>query len=109
MNKNVQRNIECLYGALYTNWRWGEDLKWVFAANIPPMSILTLVRQTGGDESDGWDSDGPRLQSWLSLSLWLPICFHFMFSGHQESDQIMEIPNVLLSHSHQIQDIQDTF
>ena len=55
----IVRNHINGYGALHTNWRWGEDLKWVFAANIPPMSILTLVRQTGGDESDGGDSDGP--------------------------------------------------
>ena len=30
----------------------------VFAANIPPMSILTH-RQRGGDESDGWIVIGP--------------------------------------------------
>ena len=41
----VRNHINGYDGALHTNWRWSEDLKWVFAANIPPMSIL--VGQTG--------------------------------------------------------------
>ena len=56
----VRNHINGYAGALHTSWRWSEDLKWVFAANIP-MSILTAhSHQTGGDENDAWDTGCPK-------------------------------------------------
>ena len=57
------------------------------------MSILTLVRQTGGDESDGGDSDGPVSNPDYHSVSGCPFVSTSCSLGHQESDKIMDMAN----------------